>query len=283
LTAFMWKDHTARASTHTTPIPAVRPADTVTGHLARFQDTIHHTRLIVQTDAKDVDAGIFTFVLVTQAQTSVAILPTAIQSQIAQFHGGNTKDLTPNGNGQFTLSYQGPVELILPENFSKRGNSVSTAQVSINGTFNTVNLQANVSLVYTTGEVTQQSYILQTTGPGAPIDAVNNYNNALLPQPSTQKPDFATVYNLTSQGVTNGYTEAQFAQLLQQQEQSVGKITAISVVSTSQIITDPAGITYFTEKERVTKTKNNTSRTDTFTSVFVVEDGVWKFWFSHPS
>ncbi len=278
MTAFMWKDHTARAATHTTTSPAVRAANTVTGHLARFQDTVHHTRLIVQTDAKDVDYGIFTFVLVTQAQTSVAIVSTAIQGQIAQFHGGNAGDLTTNGNGQFTLTYQGPVELILPENFSKRGNAVSTAQVSVQGTFDTVSLQANVTLVYN-----ETALILQTTGPGAPADAVNNYNNAILPQPSTQEPDFATLFNLTSLGVTNGYTETQFAQLLQQQELSVGKITAISVVSTSQIITDPAGITYFTEKERVTKTKNNTSRTDTFTSVFVVEDGVWKFWFSHPS
>jgi hypothetical protein len=76
------------------------------------------------------------------------------------------------------------------------------------------------------------------------------------------------------------YTEEEFAQIMAQQVQQVGTISTITPTSQPIVKTNPDGNIYFLISEKVTMTKNGISNTQSMISVYILEGGIWKFWFS---
>jgi hypothetical protein len=240
---------TAAGSPQPTQPPTVQqPLD---GLPVRFSDTANNTKLAVQTNMTDPDVGIFTFGIPSGDQ----------------YHGGQASDLQQVGDGEtmFSLSYQGTVELVPPGLEAVPG----TASVTIEASFDLVQGQATAEF---TDKTTKQHFRLRTQLPGGQLQAVEKFNKALLAQ------DWATVYALTSKSVTDAITEDQFAQQIMQQEQSTGTITAISITSSPHTTIDlGSGLTGFTVDEQMTVTLNGASKAESFTNLFILEDGVWKF------
>ena len=110
--------------------------------------------------------------------------------------------------------------------------------------------------------------------PGNERQVVQTYNQAAMKQ------DWATLYGTTSKITTGDATEEQFAQMMAQQAQTSGTISSITNTSNPAVKTNPDGIIYFTIHEQVTIVKNGTSQTQSMISLYILEDGVWKYWFS---
>lgn len=234
-----------------TPTPTLPPAPGIDG-LVRFSDTVKNTSLAVQTDLTDPDAGVFTFETPTGAE----------------YQGGQASDLQQQDGGKLGVLYNGPAQLIPPSTADPNALP-STVTVRFNATLDLTQKQATAEITDTTNS---QSFSLATLVPAGASQAAQAYNQALINQ------DWATVYTLTSQTVTSVYTEAQFAQLMQQQVQSVGAITAITITSAPQVTVDTtAGETSFTVNEQVTLTQGGSSQTQAATAKFVLEGGAWKY------
>jgi hypothetical protein len=147
--------------------------------------------------------------------------------------------------------------------------SITTVTVHINATIDLNQQQATAEIQ---DDTNSQHFVMVTQVPGGALQAAQTYNQALINQ------DWATVYSLMSQTVTSVYTEAQFAQLMQQQVQSVGAITAITITSEPQVTVDTSdGETSFTITEQVTLTQGGSSQTRSATAKFVLEGGAWKY------
>jgi hypothetical protein len=93
--------------------------------------------------------------------------------------------------------------------------------------------------------------------------------------------NWSDVYQLTSQQITAQYSPQAFATLLNQQVQSVGKITQISEpLSPPAPAYTPEGQAYFEIQQTVTVLRHGASSTRTLTSYYLLENAVWHFWFS---
>lgn len=68
--------------------------------------------------------------------------------------------------------------------------------------------------------------------------------------------------------------------MMAQQVQSGGTITAIVMTSPPEVITNTDEAPYFLFQEQVTTVKNGKTQTQSLTSIFLLEDGAWKYWFS---
>lgn len=233
------------------PTPTATPALGIDG-LVRFSDTVNNTSLAVQTDLTDPDVGVFTFETPTGAE----------------YQGGQASDLQHHDGGKLGVLYDGLAQLIPPSTADPNALP-TTVTVHFNATLDLNQQQATAEL---TDSTNSQSFSLATLVPAGESQAVQTYNQALINQ------DWATVYTLTSQTVTSVYTEAQFAQLMQQQVQTVGAITSITITSTPQVTIDTtAGDTSFTVNEQVTLTQGGSSQTQAATAKFVLEAGAWKY------
>ena len=116
--------------------------------------------------------------------------------------------------------------------------------------------------------------VQKTVIPGNERQVVQTYNQAAMKQ------DWAILYATTSKIATGDATEEQFAQMMAQQAQASGTISSITTTSSPAVKTNPDGIIYFTIHEQVTVVKNGTSQTQSIISLYILEDGVWKYWFS---
>lgn len=103
---------------------------------------------------------------------------------------------------------------------------------------------------------------------------VEVYNQAVVKQ------DWSTVYTTTSTSVVGTYTPEQFGVLMNQEVLDKGAISSIKTTSQPVVNTNADGIVYFTISEQVVVIKNGLTQTQSLISVFVLENGVWKFWFS---
>jgi hypothetical protein len=93
--------------------------------------------------------------------------------------------------------------------------------------------------------------------------------------------NWSDVYQLTSQQITAQYPPDAFATLLNQQVESVGKITQISEPLSPPAPTyTPEGQAYFEVQQTITVLRHGASSTRTLTSYYVLENAVWHFWFS---
>lgn len=234
-----------------TPTPSPTPGIGVAG-LVRFSDTQQGTRFAVQTNASDPNAGVFNFTT-----------PTGYQ-----YHGGQASDLQHHDGGKLGVLYDGSAQLIGPAADGQDAN-VTTVTVHLNAALDLTQQQATVEI---TDATNSQSFSLTTAVPAGASQAVQAYDQALINQ------DWATVYNLTSQTTLGGATEAQFAQAMQQQVQTVGAVTATSITSQPQVTIDTStGITTFLVTEQMTITLNGVSQTQSITSQYILENGIWKF------
>ncbi len=121
---------------------------------------------------------------------------------------------------------------------------------------------------------TQHTDTQKTVIPTNERQVVQTYNQALAKQ------NWATIYATTSNIVVGNYTPDQFAQMMAQQVQDVGTVSSISTTSNPEVKTNPDGTLYFTINEQVVFIKNGVSQTQSLISIFILEDGTWKFWFS---
>ena len=238
--------------------------------LLRFDDTINQTSLTIQTDPQAPDAGIFTFVT----------------PEGKQYHGGQASDLTRVSGTKYQLSYRGKVQLITPvdQSASTDAGAASplknpavlsrTAVVSITGQIDTQSLQAqNVQLLDTANQ--GKPFVLDSRPPGGAVFEVEKYHQALLHQ------DYATLTSDAAEEAVSGYSQQQFIQLLNALDRKFGTATTIETRSAPEIRTNPAGMTYFRVHEKVIRTLNGVDRVYNVVSVFVLDEGGWKFWFSY--
>ncbi len=121
---------------------------------------------------------------------------------------------------------------------------------------------------------TQHPVVQKTVIPGNERQVTQMYNQAVMKQ------DWATVYASTSRIVTGDLTQEQYAQILSQQIQNGGTISSIVMTSNPEVITNADEAPYFIVQEQVTTVKNGKTQTQSLTSIFILEDGAWKYWFS---
>ncbi len=238
--------------------------------LLRFDDTINQTSLTIQTDTQAPDAGIFTF----------------LTPDGKQYHGGQAGDLTLISGTRYQLSYQGKVQLITPVNQSAAPDTgvasqlnnpavlVRTTAVSITGQIDTQSLQAQkVRLLDTSSQ--GKPFVLDSRPPGGAVFEVEKYHQALLHQ------DYATLTGDAAEEAVSGYSQQQFVQLLSGLDRKFGTVTIAQTRSTPEIRTNAAGMTYFRVHEKITRTLNGVDHVYNVISVFVLDEGGWKFWFSY--
>ncbi len=103
---------------------------------------------------------------------------------------------------------------------------------------------------------------------------VTSYNQALVKQ------DWTTIYASTAQSVLGSDSQEQFAQTMEQQVQSQGSISSITVTSEPEIKTSSGGMIYFTVFETVALNQQSTTRKLTIVSVFILENAKWKYFTS---
>jgi hypothetical protein len=105
--------------------------------------------------------------------------------------------------------------------------------------------------------------------------SVTAYDNAV------KSGDWSTAWTLTSQQITAQYPQGLFVTTLDQQSKSVGTITDIVTPSVSPtVLYTPQGQAYFSVDQAVTLLHGGVTSTKTITSYYLLEAGVWKFWFS---
>ena len=116
----------------------------------------------------------------------------------------------------------------------------------------------------------------------APAQALGQYDQAVVS--AAQSGNWSTVYTLTGQVVTAQYSAPAFAAMMNQQVQRVGRITAIAPITpvggSYAIQFDAAGQAYFIASALVTLDHNGTTSTMPITTYYLLEDGIWKLWFS---
>lgn len=239
------------------PSKATSGGSITTAALYRYNDTVHGTSFIVQTDPTAANAGTFTFVTASGAQ----------------YHGGQAADLQKNGDGTLGLHYSGAVTLIPPPS-GQTQPAPTTASVQINAIVDVPNARATAELTDTGSGV---HFVMVTAIPGGERQAVDSVNTAMIHQ------DWATLYSLTSTTVTSQVSETQFATLMTQQVAATGAVTAVTVTGDPVVGTDQAGITYFTVAESVTLTHDGATRTSPMTAYFLLEGGTWKFFTTKPA
>jgi hypothetical protein len=112
--------------------------------------------------------------------------------------------------------------------------------------------------------------------------SVDQYDAAVLgAEAKGSQANWDAVYQRTCQQITAQYPAAEFATYLNQQVESVGKITKLSEpISPPQPEYTPEGQAYFEITQTVTVLRNGASSTRTLTSYYLLENGAWKFWFS---
>lgn len=220
--------------------------------LVRFSDTTHTTSFAMQLDATNPNIGVFTF------ET-----PTGVQ-----YHGGQASDIQQHGVRIFTVHYDGPAQLIGPAADGQEA-SLASVTVHLNATIDLNQPHATAEIQDTTNS---EHYVMVSQVPGGTQAAVRTYDRALINQ------DWATVYTLTSELTLGGRTEAEFAQAMAQQVQSVGTITATTVITPPQVTVDTTtGLTTFTVTEQMTITQGGVAQNQTITSVYILAGGSWKF------
>ena len=121
---------------------------------------------------------------------------------------------------------------------------------------------------------TQHMVVQKTIIPGNERQVVQTYSQAVMMQ------DWATVYATTSKDVIGDASQEQFTKMMMQQVKDAGTISSIITTSNPEVNTNPDGIIYFTIHEQEVLVKNGRSQTQSLISIFVLEEGTWKYWFS---
>jgi hypothetical protein len=223
----------------------------------RFNDSFSSSSLVLQVNAQQPQYASFTY------QTAQGDSYTGAP---VQGLGTNAHDVLACA-GLRHVTYQGQAQLI------SASAQVMTTQVQLSAIVNLTHYPASVAF-----QDLSHHRAFQTTTKPPPDEqpAVHSFDTAF----STQ--NWTTLYRLTSSDITQGETAAQFQKALQAQEAQAGTVTAITDFTTPQIGSNPAGIVYFTLNQRLTVRHLSSTRTLDVTSVFVLENGVWKYWFSQP-
>lgn len=228
--------------------------------MARFADTTQHTSLTLQTDASAKDAGAFVY------ETPAG----------ARYSGGAVQGLRGNGDsaatcaGLLQVSYTGAAQLFTP-NAAGTSDTQTSASVSLHATINLNKLVATIRFQDQTRHLT---FNTTTQAPPDAAATATRFNQ------STVKQDWPAVYQGMAANDTQGLTVAQFTAQIQAQEQQSGTITAISVTSGPTVGSTPQGVIYFIENERVTSVLNGSTSVTNVASVYVLENGAWRFLFS---
>lgn len=232
--------------------------------LVRFNDTTQNTSLVIQTDSHAKDSGNFTYVA---ADASYYEAGPATRVQALAF-GGDPLQCA----GLEAYQFDGNAQRSVPQPGGIVGKATQV-HVRLTAILDLVHLGATITFSDLTDKL---SFVTTVKPPPDMHAAVTTYEQAMVAQNWTQ------LYSLTAPSVTAGYTSAQFAAALQQQEKQVGTITAVTVVSGPVIGTNPAGITYFTVTEQWTVNHNGQVQTSTYISTYILENGTWMFWYSQP-
>lgn len=93
--------------------------------------------------------------------------------------------------------------------------------------------------------------------------------------------DWSALYRLTSSSFTADKTPEEFGKDMAAQEDSVGRVANVEILSTPNI-QGKDGIRFFTVKTKVTHDNNGNLTSEQYNDYYVFEKGSWKFWYSAP-
>ncbi|HEV2460531.1 MAG TPA: hypothetical protein VGS80_19425, partial [Ktedonobacterales bacterium] len=236
--------------THSRPAQADSSTVTSSGFLT-FLDTLDHTSFTAQTSLSSSSAGIFGF------GTPCAAL----------YRGGVAGDLTVNAGGILNPHYDGNGRVFSAP--AADGSVIlSTAAVHLNAVLNTAQHQATAEIAEDT--TNQQHFVMVSQAPPSASAVVHATIQAITSQ------DWATLYGRCASELLGGMTEAQFAQLMTQQTQSLGSVVAVVVNCGPVVSYSDAGLTTFSVGGEVTISVNGTTQTTSSTAYYILEDGAWK-------
>lgn len=230
--------------------------------VVRFSDTIHNTSLVIQTNPNAPDAGNFTF------NTSAGVSFTGGPASGLSGHGATATVATCAGLTQ--VSYTGPAQVVAPTQQGANAQ-VATARVQLEATLDLTHLAATITFRDLTDRLT---FVDTTVAPPDAMATAQRFNQSAIHQ------DWATMYQSMASSDVLGLSPAQFAQQMAQAEQQTGTITSITVISGPTVKSSAEGDIYYTIVEQVTVSLNGATSQQRIGSVFVLENGQWKFWFS---
>ncbi|MGH2484606.1 MAG: hypothetical protein ACRDHE_01210 [Ktedonobacterales bacterium] len=252
----LWPKHTAIVCA-----PTRTSAEASLG-VVHFTDAVHNTALVIQTDPNAPDVGHFTF----DTAAGVAFVggpATGFSAHAAPMNAATCAGLTQ-------VFYSGPAQVIAP---TQQGASaqVATARVQLEASLDLAHLAATISFRDLTDRL---SFVDTTLPPPDAMATTQKFNQ------SATRQDWVTMYQDMASADTLGLTPAQFAQQMATAAQQTGTITAITVTSGPTVKSTAEGVVYYIVEEQVTVSLNGATSQERIGSVFVLEDGRWKFWFS---
>jgi hypothetical protein len=112
-----------------------------------------------------------------------------------------------------------------------------------------------------------------------PAQAAGQYDQSVVA--AAAQGNWDTVYTLTGQAVTAQYSSAAFGDLMQQQVQRAGRITALTPAGApSAIQFNAQGQAYFVAQDNMTLDHSGSTSQKLITSYYLLEGSGWRFWFS---
>ena len=242
------------------PMGCQHPTVVSTVSAVRFRDTGNGTSLTLQVNPQLPHFGQFRY---STAQGSL-------------YQGEPVKGLQPSGASHDLITCAG----LLQVTFAGSGILTDATQATSQAQ---VQLSAIINLTHYTASITfhdlshNQSFTTTTNPPVDEAHTVTQFDTDFV-----QK-NWTSLYQLTSSALTQGETAAQFATTLTAQEQKSGTVTNIVDLTPPQIGSNPAGIVYFTLNQQLTVQLKGVPQTQIVTSVFVLENGAWRYWFSQKA
>lgn len=230
--------------------------------VVRFLDATRHTSLVIETDPSATDRGAFTF------ETGSGV----------QYSGGPAHGLAAGDNsasaqacaGLTQVSYTGAAQMIAPAQQSAH-STVSTTRVELHATLDLVHLAATIDFRdLTNGQV----FAVTTQAPPDALQTSKQFNQNAVQQ------NWTAVYQDMASADVQGMTPDQFAQTMTQSAQTTGTVTNITITSAPVVKSSQDGIVYYIVDEQVTLSLNGATSQVNIASVFLLEDGQWRFWFS---
>lgn len=225
-------------------------------HPIRLYDDKRGTSFSLVADPSSGHAGRFIF---------------AVQG-VGQYRGGSRESVRELPNGRIQVHYKGPAELTPVGEGLTSSEAVSLV---LNANIDRGRNAATVTLSEGRPGREFQLVVHPTKGDIGSIAA--QYNAAAV----TSNP--AALYALTAKAALGNLTQDQFAEMLQEQIAENGRIINIEGISSPVLETNAAGLVFSTVQQRVLYEKDGVQQVQDFTSVFLDEEGEWRFWFSEPT
>ena len=226
-------------------------------------------------DTADNKAGAFVFTLrdYTQIKGNVPITQIQDNTFIQSSSSFSNNAVVTCTARVATASSEDPANVFLQARIDKSG-LVAYAQIGYSGCRTKLGGEGVMESGCTP---TSCNDLLAQVGP-----AVQQYDSSMVAATADRSQDsWNKVYGQICQTVRAQYSPEQFAAELNKQIDSLGRITAISPITSAPIVQyDTGGHAFYAVKQRITYSLNGATTTRDSTTYYLAEGGQWVFWFS---